>query len=248
MKRSAMPTIQVYTTKHLFSRVMEWLNEIKRSEGDLKRVLDAPAGGGALTQALAEEFGLATTAIEIDVQKWRYERVSPLIADLSRPLPLESSYFDLVVCLEGLKHFTDVSNAIHEFSRVLRPGGLMLVTIPNDLCMQSRFCYLFDGWVDTDWIEPMPLNSQNERDHFHLNSLVSLPYLYYHLEKHGFQIIKTGADRYRFWSVIFALVLYPILAFVTWKRIPKEHPLRKEMLSFVWLSGRRNLILCRKLG
>lgn len=241
-----LPAIQVYTTKHLYHRTTEWLRRLKAENPSLLTALDAPAGGGALTQFLTEELGLKTQAIEIDRAKWAYPPVEPMLADLGRPLAIPSESLDLVVCLEGLKHFTDVSTAISEFTRMLRPGGFLLITIPNDLGLQSRLRYLFDGWVDVDWIRPMDPTSQNERDHFHLSSLVSLPYLYYFFEKNKLKLIRTGADRYRFWCVILAVLLYPILWLVNARRLPKTHPLRKEMVSLTWLAGRRNLILCQK--
>ncbi|MBX9767161.1 MAG: class I SAM-dependent methyltransferase [Bdellovibrionales bacterium] len=235
-----MPSIPVYTTKHLYRETALWLKDLKSRNLQMKDVLDAPAGGGALTQFLREDLKLSPVAIELDDKKWAYSDVKPILADLSRPLPLPSASFDLVVCLEGLKHFTDVSNAVSEFARVLRPQGYLLMTIPNDLCLQTRARYFFDGWVDIDWIQPMDPKSHNERDHFHLNSLVSLPYLAYFMEKNNLDVVRTGADRLRFWSVVLAAIFYPILYLVTAARLPRTHFLRREMVSLAWLAGRRN--------
>jgi SAM-dependent methyltransferase len=43
-------------------------------------------------------------------------------------LPLESASFDLVVCALALEHVPDLSGAIEELSRVLRPGGRMVLS------------------------------------------------------------------------------------------------------------------------
>jgi ubiquinone/menaquinone biosynthesis C-methylase UbiE len=43
-------------------------------------------------------------------------------------LPLESAVFDLVVCALALEHVEDLSGAIEELSRVLRPGGRMVLS------------------------------------------------------------------------------------------------------------------------
>lgn len=238
--------IQFYTTKHLVAETQRWLKALLQTEPNIQTALDAPAGGGALTRFLIEELNLDATAVELDDAKWVYDRASLLLADLGRPLPLETESFDLVVSLEGLKHFTDVATAIGEFNRVLKPGGYLLLTIPNDLCLQSRARYFFDGWVDTDWISPMDPNSQNERDNFHLNSLVSFPYLSYFIAKNKLEIVKTGADRYRFWSVLMSVVFYPMIYLVSLRKLGRSHALHKEMTSMTWLAGRRNLILCKK--
>ncbi len=48
--------------------------------------------------------------------------------DLSGPLPFESHSFDLVICFEGLEGLDDPDAALSELSRVLRPGGLLVVS------------------------------------------------------------------------------------------------------------------------
>ena len=45
-------------------------------------------------------------------------------ADVMR-LPYKDSSFDLIVCGASLNEFTDLSRSTSEFSRVLKPGGLM---------------------------------------------------------------------------------------------------------------------------
>lgn len=51
-----------------------------------------------------------------------------------RTLPLAGSSFDAIVSLSTLDHFDDredVQSALHELYRVLRPGGVMVLTLDN---------------------------------------------------------------------------------------------------------------------
>lgn len=48
-------------------------------------------------------------------------------------LPFEDASFDLVTCQTLLIHVPDVPRTLREFVRVLRPGGLLFVTEPNNL-------------------------------------------------------------------------------------------------------------------
>ena len=46
-------------------------------------------------------------------------------------LPFEDDSFDHVVCSEVLEHLADDLKAVRELYRVLKPGGTLVVTVPN---------------------------------------------------------------------------------------------------------------------
>lgn len=46
-------------------------------------------------------------------------------------LPFDDGSFDVVVCIEVLEHLFAPLDAVREMARVLRPGGLLIVTVPN---------------------------------------------------------------------------------------------------------------------
>jgi SAM-dependent methyltransferase len=53
-----------------------------------------------------------------------------VIHDLTKPLPLDSESFDTVVCSDVLEHIPTPAAAIQEISRVLKPGGVLLLNVP----------------------------------------------------------------------------------------------------------------------
>ena len=128
---------------------------------------------------------------------------------------------------------------------MIQPGGFFICTIPNDLAMQVRLRYFFDGFVDTDWAFPMNIKSEEERTFLHMNSIIGFPLLYYFLEKHGFKFQKTIPDRLRFWSVCLAVLFYPIIWWRVSRSCPKGHPLRKELTSMPWLAGRKCIVIAK---
>jgi len=97
-----------------------------------------------LDRALAEVH-LAGYTLEIGAAGAQYEglyehgvrlNIAPADADVqadAHALPFADASFDNVVAIETLEHLRDPSRAIAEFTRVLRPGGRVLVT--------TRFCY-----------------------------------------------------------------------------------------------------------
>ena len=48
-------------------------------------------------------------------------------------LPFEDRYFDLVATYETIEHISDVGTFVRELARVLKPGGIMVLTCPNIL-------------------------------------------------------------------------------------------------------------------
>lgn len=240
-----MEKVHFFTTHYLFNRTCRLIDQLVHTHKP-SRALDVPAGAGALTQYLIERHGLDVCSAEIDTSKWTYSKGKCLYANLARELPYPDQHFDLVVCLEGLKHVSDVQTALSELSRVLKKNGHLLVTIPNDLCMQSRLRYFFDGFVDTDWIHPMQTDSEDAKQFMHLGSLLSLPYLKYFAQKCRLKILSTTHDRLRFWSLLFALPAYPFLLFFKWRACKNDRTLFRQMISLTWIAGRRNLVVFQK--
>ena len=52
------------------------------------------------------------------------------VVDINKPLPIESDSFDTVLLMDVLEHVARPSELIAEISRVLRPGGKLIVGVP----------------------------------------------------------------------------------------------------------------------
>jgi len=93
--------------------------------------LDAACGTGRHARRLAE---LGHRVIGVDASPAMLEKARAALpqatfrdGDLSA-LPLEPASVDLVVCALALEHVADLGRAIAELSRVLRPGGHMVLS------------------------------------------------------------------------------------------------------------------------
>jgi SAM-dependent methyltransferase len=93
------------------------------------RVLDLGAGNGWMARRLAGSFRV--TALDVDggdtgLRSLRDHRVARVVGDLEA-LPLRPASFDAVIAAATLHYAVDLSGALAETARVLRPGGLLIV-------------------------------------------------------------------------------------------------------------------------
>lgn len=115
--------------------VRRWLNQLPPST----RVLDAGCGEGVLVDEYAGRLGM----VGVDAS-YSSERVR--CASLLE-LPYEPGSFDRALCLDVLEHlhFAEQPIALAELFRVLRPGGELLVSVPNLAHLQSRVQFALRG-------------------------------------------------------------------------------------------------------
>lgn len=103
------------------------------------RVLDAGCGEGILVEEFHDR--LAIEGIDSDYQSDRVRRGSVTA------LPFPDGSFDHALCLDVLEHlsFEDQDRALAELFRVIRPGGGLLVSVPNLAHLQSRVHFALGG-------------------------------------------------------------------------------------------------------
>ncbi|NNG37445.1 class I SAM-dependent methyltransferase [Nakamurella aerolata] len=95
-----------------------------------RELVEVGAGNGAVTRLLRRDFpGLTLTAVDIDPELLdpRAGADHTLVADAAA-LPLPDSSADAVLLRFVVQHLNAPAPALSEAVRVLRPGGLLLVT------------------------------------------------------------------------------------------------------------------------
>lgn len=97
-------------------------------------ILDVGCGGGFVTEAIARA-GYEAVGVDISAEAVHSTRDSPgrgvyAVADAHR-LPFDDERFSAVILSETLEHVERAAVAFAEATRVLSPGGVMIVTGPN---------------------------------------------------------------------------------------------------------------------
>ncbi len=114
------------------------------------RVLDIGCGTGSLLHEIrqrhtvAELFGIDISAPMLDLARDKLGSAITLINADCRQLPFPDNYFDVVVSSSVLHYLEQQQEEILEISRVVRPGGVIVIT---DWCKNYLSMRALDRWL-----------------------------------------------------------------------------------------------------
>ncbi|MCV7345635.1 SAM-dependent methyltransferase [Mycolicibacterium rhodesiae] len=181
----------------------------RRHEVVYRRLLDLCAGRDVLEAGCGEGYGadliasVANRVVAVDYDAAtvahvaaRYPRVEVVEGNLAA-LPLPDASVDIVVNFQVIEHLWDQPQFVAECARVLRPGGLLLMSTPNRIT--------FSPGLDTP-VNPFHTRELNARElaelltggGFTLRSMSGVfhgPGLAAMDERHGGSIIDAQIER-----------------------------------------------------
>jgi len=175
--------------------------ELLFEEKDCKTALDIPCGAGAFAGMLS---GSGITVYSADCENLFEIRDGHFdIADMTKPFPYRDGQFDAVVSIDGIEHIENPFDFIRECRRVLRPGGVCIISTPNISSFRSRARWLWTGFHNKN---KTPLDETKPNPLHHIN-MISFPELRYMLHSNGFKILKIATNRIKAISRLYCLLL-----------------------------------------
>jgi len=113
-------------------------------------VLDLGAGEGALSARLVD-LGYRVIAVDKDEANFKCSDVSFRRVDFDRSADISAfvddheASFDAVLGIEVIGHVQDQWQYVSHLMRLVKPGGLILITTPNVTSWLSRLLFFFNG-------------------------------------------------------------------------------------------------------
>jgi methionine biosynthesis protein MetW len=169
------------------------------------RIAELGCGDGSLVVEVANALGIRDIyGVDINnsvLKKATNKGIKVFKTDLNSDLlPFKDSFFDVVLMEEVIEHLVNPDNAIREAYRVLKAGGLFLVSTPNLAWWLNRLALLFGYqpyWSECSTIYNVGKFKRNQKQplsgHLRLYTYKALKQL---LELYGFQVIASKGVTY----------------------------------------------------
>ena len=164
---------------------------------------------------------------------------------MRRSLSYAYASFDVVLLIEVIEHLENHRIAISELARILKPGGVLILTMPNIMRLNSRLHFLFSGYHKTKrrfipFVTPL-----DQAYRFH-NYPIDLPILYYLCKQSGLDVEHVGNSKVKSYSrLLYVLFGLPVRAYTWYTLIVREKdPVQRQENRRLcrWLLSPRTLM------
>jgi len=203
---------------NIYALTRKYLDSLGPLQG--KVVVDVPAGTGAMSSEFTKR-GANVIALDLYPEKVQGNVAEKHYADMNQRLPLGDEIADYVLCQEGIEHISNQVGFMEEINRILKPGGMLLITTPSTSHVRARLSMLL---VESEYWKRLPASevdsvwfSEQHSDriyygHFFLlnaNQLRAIAALT------GFKIHKRLRTSITISSLLLLTVLYPLITLST---------------------------------
>jgi SAM-dependent methyltransferase len=212
--------------------------------------LDIGSGGGQLLRLIAARHSLTPYACDFlnGLMETPGQKVE--LVDLNREtLPYPADHFGLVTCIETIEHLENFRAVVREIYRVLKPGGMAVISTPNILNLRSRLRYFSSGFYNLFGpLAPEESRLPGPRGHI---TPVNWFYLAHALVSSGFQNIHATVDKYQRRSIpafVFLAIPIRVMDLTVHRRDARKYQtLNDDNRWAVRLMNSRDLLLGRTL-
>ena len=156
-----------------------------------EKLLDVGCGTGYLFELLiaqqeAEYHGLDLSPEMLKMAESKFGGRVALVEGAAARLPYADHSFDVVTCIQSFHHYPDPDKAMQEAFRVLKPGGLYIL---SDTGVGG-----IGGWIDNHILFPLMKSGDHHTENRHGIAL--------RMEKNGFAVVEKQQIKGFIYTVI----------------------------------------------
>ncbi len=249
MKFSGPKSIKVYIKEYFKKNAPRFKDKI---------IIDIPAGNGVSTEIL-DNLGARVEPYDLLPDFFTYKKLECKRGDLGKKLDIPDQYADYILCQEGIEHLSDQLAALKELNRILKPGGILILTTPNYSNLRSRISYLLaeseyfnkmmpPNEIDSIWMVDNKATDEIYYGHIFLTGIQKLRVL---TKLSGFEINKFIPTRANGTSLFLFTFIYPLIWLVSHisyrkalrKKNAERHPEKTKVYREIASLMRKPLIL-----
>ncbi len=173
-----------------------------------RRLFEGGCGAGGLTRELVQRGFEVTASTFGDAIDLGPGAKCVAHVDLNLALPLADESFDCAVLQEVIEHLENPAHVVREISRILRSGGIFVLTTPNSSGVRSRVHFLLSGFVKG---RRRPANYGSPPGDYSNLFIPPLPVLHYLLWQYGLRVQSIGRANRKFSAWLLFALLYPFI-------------------------------------
>lgn len=209
------------------------VRDLVLAEGhDGRRFVDVGSGEGyfvyLLGKAVRERGGdpaAHITGSEINQAKFRHAEIPCVPLEPEQALPFAEGSCDVATCIEVIEHVENQFALVRELTRIVKPGGRVIVTTPNILSLPSRLQWFATGFADMFPPEDVKPDFPG-MGHVHP---IGAWYLAYIFMRAGLSEVTFHIDRRKHSAIALLPLCWPFIALRSvWfrRRLGRSHPQR----------------------
>ncbi len=217
-----------------------------------KVVVDFPAGNG-ITSRIVQEVGGIPRPFDLFPEYFNIDGLICERANIMEGIPMKDNAADIIICQEGIEHFSDQFKSLKEFNRILKKGGSLIITTPNYSNLRSRMSYFLaeserfndlmpPNELDSIWMSDQHITKEIYFGHIFLIGIQRLRALG---KLAGFKIKNIEKTRKKSTSIVLLCFFYPFIYLSNWiayrknLRKNKDYPMavKKKIYGEIFKLG-----------
>jgi len=128
----------VLTNKHRANKIIKYISKYDSCQTPQKKILDIGCGRGLLLNAFQKK-GYDCHGVERCEFATTHESKLKIYKKKLKNIGFKSDSIDAIILWHVLEHIINPSSLLEEITRILKPEGSLIVSVPNFNSFQSRF-------------------------------------------------------------------------------------------------------------